>query len=106
MLTSEVAGMLICGTFKSYQTSVMYSEAVQVETIVFNAEMDRNIVQVFLHISYQHCHVNRKVLLKISATVFPGTYVSIYVEVKFIYEGFIYCNFISGSLNLSVVAFG
>ena len=29
----------------------MYSEAVQVETIIFNAEMDRNIVQVFAHIS-------------------------------------------------------
>jgi len=30
----------------------MYSEAVEVETIVFNAEMDRNIVQVFVIISY------------------------------------------------------
>lgn len=41
LFTSEVAGMLICESLKLYQTSVMYSEAVQVETIVFNAEMDR-----------------------------------------------------------------
>jgi len=44
--------MLICETLKLYQTSVMYSEAVQVEMIVFNAEMDRYVVQVFVHIFY------------------------------------------------------
>jgi hypothetical protein len=49
---SEVAGMLICETLKLYQTSVMYSEAVQVETIVFKAEMDRYIMQLFVRISY------------------------------------------------------
>jgi len=52
LFTSEVAGMLICETLKLCQTSVMYSEAVQVETIVFNAEMDRYIVQLHVHISY------------------------------------------------------
>jgi hypothetical protein len=52
LFTSEVAGTLICETLKLYQTSVMYSEAVHVETIVFNAEMDRYIVQLFVHISY------------------------------------------------------
>ena len=46
LFTSEVGGMLICETLKLYQTRVMYSEAVQVEMIVFNAEMDRYIVQV------------------------------------------------------------
>jgi len=52
LFTSEAAGMLICETLKLYQTSVMYSEAVQVEMIVFNAEMDRYVVQVFVHIFY------------------------------------------------------
>jgi hypothetical protein len=30
----------------------MYSEAVQVQVIVFNAEMDRHILQLFFHIFY------------------------------------------------------
>jgi hypothetical protein len=53
--------MLICETLKLHQTSVMYSEAVQVETIVFNAEMDRYTVQLFFILSYYHCHVHRNV---------------------------------------------
>ena len=52
LFMSEVAGMLIYETLKLYQTRVMYSEAVQVETIVFNAEMDRYIALLFVHVSY------------------------------------------------------
>lgn len=52
LFTSEVARTVICETLKLYQTSVMYSEPVQVQTIVFNAEMGHYIAQLFVRVSY------------------------------------------------------